>query len=281
MFYSGGFFDLENKENHAAFTTTKKDKDTGESDKKKWKTFVPVTLKMLIESKITQSDSFEIEGESVNDVIIWGRLLSREELPTRTIFEVNDSTGSMRVTFYNREENVLPNCFKNLDYEHGMYAKIFGNARVFKEAKAIVGAWISKITDFDELCNHYLQVFIGSAVRTNGILPSEEISNEKSKAKTIEEVHQILKTSIERIKLTKLQITKEDFFDAVKAEVNYCDFEKGLNLLIEDMQIFQESTGELTLTGIKINLNNNYKILYSLCFKFYLWLSINNKIHLL
>ena len=210
MFYAGGFLDKESKDCNTTFGTTKK--DSTDTDKKKWKSFVPVTLKMLHDSNITQGDSFDIDGEAVNDVIVCGRILSREELPTRTIFDINDSTGSMRVTFYNREENVLPHWLLNLEYDLGIYVKIFGNARVFKEAKAIVGASISKITDFDELCNHFLQVFIGHSIRVDGVLPSDDIIEARIKWKTVEEVNQILKSSIDKIRLIKLQVSKEELF---------------------------------------------------------------------
>jgi hypothetical protein len=43
-----------------------------------------------------------------------------------------------------------------------MYAKVFGQIRVYKEEKAIVGTNIKAITKFDEVPNHFLQVFVAS-----------------------------------------------------------------------------------------------------------------------
>ena len=37
-----------------------------------------------------------------------------------------------------------------------MYVKVFGNVRVFKEDKIIVGTHIRAVTKFDEITNHLL-----------------------------------------------------------------------------------------------------------------------------
>ena len=41
-----------------------------------------------------------------------------------------------------------------------MYVKVFGTIRVFKEEKAIVGTHIKAIAKYDEITNHFLQVFV-------------------------------------------------------------------------------------------------------------------------
>jgi hypothetical protein len=43
-----------------------------------------------------------------------------------------------------------------------MYAKIFGTVRLFKEEKSLVGTHIKRIEKFDEVSNHFLQVFVAS-----------------------------------------------------------------------------------------------------------------------
>lgn len=55
-----------------------------------------------------------------------------------------------------------------------MYVKVFGTIRVFKEEKAIVGTHIKKVEKFDELTNHFLQVFVAHNIRHKGILTNKD-----------------------------------------------------------------------------------------------------------
>ena len=242
---SGGFFDTDNAPATAFNASTKK--DFGDGEKKKTKMFVPVTLKMLHKANVTNDDQFEIEGETVTDIIIVGRLLSRDDQPTRTSFDVNDNTGVFRVTFYNREENVLSKSLQNLDYEQDCYVKIFGSIRIFKDNRAIVGTHITRITDFDELTNHFLQVFLGSCVRRKGVLKTSDVTEGgEGKPKSEEEIKEVIKNAFNRITKDKPKASKDEIFTAVKASVTYPEFEKGLNALVDDMVIFSGEPGSYT-----------------------------------
>lgn len=53
--------------------------------------------------------------------------------------------------------------------------KVYGNIRVFKEEKAIVGSHIKKIEKFDELTNHFLSVYVSHCIRKKGILKPREL----------------------------------------------------------------------------------------------------------
>jgi hypothetical protein len=48
--------------------------------------------------------------------------------------------------------------------------KVYGSVRVFKEEKALVGTHIKKVEKFDEITNHFLQVFVAHNIRTKGVL---------------------------------------------------------------------------------------------------------------
>lgn len=242
---SGGFFDTNNEQATTGAGTMRKDQV--DPDKKKTKMFVPVTLKMLHKCSVTQDDNFEIEGETIQDVIIVGRLLTRDEQPTRTTFDINDNTGVFRVTFYNREENVLPKCLQNLDYEPDCYVKIFGSIRIFKDNKAIVGTHITRITDFDELTNHFLQVFTASCVRRKGLLSNQDLSGtEGTKDLNDEEVKKAVHEAFKNIVENKPQAKKDEIFTAVKSRVTFPAFEKALEALVDDMVIFSGENGVYT-----------------------------------
>ena len=44
-------------------------------------------------------------------------MISRNEQPTRTSFEINDNTGVFVVFFYHKDENQVPTALKHFEYE--------------------------------------------------------------------------------------------------------------------------------------------------------------------
>ena len=62
--------------------------------------FTPVTLKMLHDAPIGPDDNLEIDGASISEIIVCGRLISRIEEAMRVVFEINDNTGCFKVIFY-------------------------------------------------------------------------------------------------------------------------------------------------------------------------------------
>ena len=88
----------------------------------------------------------------------------------RVMFEINDNTGTSKIIFYQKDQGQLPSALRNFEYSQFMYAKVFGTVRVYKEEKAIVGTHIRKIEKFEEVTNHYLQVFVAHEIRTKGVL---------------------------------------------------------------------------------------------------------------
>lgn len=118
----------------------------------------------------------EYDGETINDIIIVGRLLKRMEEPMRTTFEINDNTCTFHVIFYHKGEHQVPIALRNFHYEQFHYVKIYGNIRVFKEEKAIVGMHVKRITNFEEVTNHFLSVFISNCIKKKGILKPRELA---------------------------------------------------------------------------------------------------------
>ncbi len=74
-------------------------------------------MKMIQEASPRPDDVCEIDGEAINDIIIVGRVVSKQEEPMRTLFEINDNTGSFKVIFYQKGENEVPMALKNFHYE--------------------------------------------------------------------------------------------------------------------------------------------------------------------
>lgn len=251
---SGGFFNVEN-ENNNNYESKKNNYEEGE--RKKTKMFIPVTLAMIsnANSMNQEDDTFEIDGEQVNDIILCGRVSARDEQPTRSTFILNDNTGTIKCTFYNRDENVLPKYLQSFDYEEDCYVKLFGTIRMFKDVKQVVGAHLSKIEDYDVVTNHFLQVFVGSCVRQKGILGSQDfVKGEAAGAKgelTEEDKIKLVKDTASRLvedsksNNTGDNVTKNAIFKHLNSKLTFPEFEKVIQKLIDEMEIFEEENGAI------------------------------------
>ena len=247
----GGFFD--DAQNDQPKETTNYNASTSkysDADKKKPKLFLPMTLKMIKEADCSSDDKFTIGGEELNDVIVIGRVYQKEEHPTRTIYDINDNTATFRVTFYHKEENVLPKYLQDLKFEADCYVKIFGSIRKFKESRSIVGNHATRITEFDAITNHFLQVFVAHETRTKGVLTEDDLQDgEAAQAETdpakrksfIEET--IMKALEEACKQTgKSNATGDEIFNLVKQKnVKHPEFKTTIDNLVDDMKLFGEN----------------------------------------
>lgn len=215
---------------------------------KKMKIFKPVSLKMIKDCAVGENDIFELDGETYSEVIFAGRVLAMEEHPTRTTFDINDNSGTIKVTFYHRSENNPPKCLQELDYEENCYVKIFGNLRCFKDVRAVVGMTITKIKDYDELTNHWLQVFIAEAVRKNGVLSSSEAAHGSSSGPlSEEEVRRLVKEVFDKFKIHKSQCRRAEVYAELKKKISERELDDAINYLLEDMQIFEQEKGVYSL----------------------------------
>lgn len=151
----------------------------GNQQRRKNKVFSPVTMKMIAEAQPRPDDVCDFDGEPINDIIIVGRVTQRYEETMRTLFEINDNTGTFKVIFYQKGENETPIALKNFNYQQFMYVKVYGTIRVFKEEKAIVGTHIKKIEKYDEITNHLLQVFVAHCIRKEGVLTNKDLQGQQ------------------------------------------------------------------------------------------------------
>jgi RPA family protein len=130
---------------------------------------------MLHDAPIGPDDNLELDGQSISEIIAVGRVIGKTEETMRTVFEINDNTGSFKIIFYQKDTNQVPTALKGFEYKQFSYVKVFGNIRVYKEDKAIVGTHIKRISKFDELTNHFLQTFVAQSVRLQGVLPQKDL----------------------------------------------------------------------------------------------------------
>jgi hypothetical protein len=83
-------------------------------------------------------------------------LISVQDDGLKTFFEINDSTGIATLVFYKKDASVVPVSLKDFNYTPGMYAKVFGQFRVYKDERNVVGTKMNAVVKFDEVTNHFL-----------------------------------------------------------------------------------------------------------------------------
>eukprot|EP00347_Sterkiella_histriomuscorum_P015705 403356006 len=146
---------------------------------KKSKIFVPVTLKMVQECGARHDDVCEFDGDVICNIVVLGRLIQKRTEPQRTQFEINDTTSSFRILFYHKSESEQPEMIRKLNAKPLQdYVKIFGQIQVFKDQKAIIGAFIRQVNSSDEITNHFLSVFTSHQIRKNGALKPSDLGIE-------------------------------------------------------------------------------------------------------
>lgn len=82
----------------------------------------------------------------------------------------------------------MPTALRNFNYDQFCYAKVYGNIRVFKEEKAIVGTHIKRIEKFDEMTNHFLSTYVAHCIRKKGVLKPRELAMDHNAANGISDM---------------------------------------------------------------------------------------------
>ena len=242
---SGGFFDDVENTNNAYPSMSKKVFDDGE--KKKTKYFVPVNIAMLLEAQTGEDDQFHIDGEAITDVILVGRVFDKEQSATKISYMLNDNTGCLKVNFYTKEETSVPKYLEEFLYEEDCYVKIFGNIRVFKDNKSVVGAHLKKITDHDAITNHKLQVLVSQEYRRKGPLNNQDLTEQKKGDEMTEaELKDLIVEAAKKHAGDSNAISKDELFRKLGSKVTFPVFEKSLAKAVDNMELFEDESGNLT-----------------------------------
>jgi hypothetical protein len=125
--------------------------------------------------------------------------------------------------------------------------KIYGTVRVFKEQKAIVGTHIHRVTDFDEITNHLLQVFTGHCIRKKGVLSEKELQTHtgsgKKAPRTFEESKKLVLDTIKNLTNGGGGLVFRDKLKSIlSGKMDEIEFNKVIEALVEDMLLMSTDT---------------------------------------
>mmetsp|Transcript_21329 Transcript_21329/g.18469 ORF Transcript_21329/g.18469 Transcript_21329/m.18469 type:complete len:148 (-) Transcript_21329:1999-2442(-) len=135
---------------------------------------IPLTVRDLLKASNGADDVCEIDGVPVDQAIVIGRVFKLEEQSTRAVFHIDDTTGSIQIAHYKRQDN--PTAI-NIDFKDNMYVKCVVVVRPFKNQKMYVSNVIQPVTDYNQVTYHFLNCFLAHAQRVKGALPKPDPTN--------------------------------------------------------------------------------------------------------
>jgi hypothetical protein len=155
--------------------------------------YSPITCKNFMDASSLPDDIFYWEGMFFKDICLIGRAVSVSTSSKNTQIMVNDNWGSVDVTIMYKDYESQPVWAKKI--QQNDYYKFYGQGKVFKDRKAIYLTHASKVTDFNEITHHFLNVFLNKCIREKGVLSPLELkkghrllnnANEESKDSSYE-----------------------------------------------------------------------------------------------
>ena len=142
---------------------------------------VPITCQMFENSTPWPDDEFYTPGLFFKEIVVIGRIINVATSAKNMRIMVNDSTSTIEVTVLYKDYDSQPYWSKRI--KEGSYYKIYGEAKNFKDKKSILATNASAIYDFNELTNHFLNVFLNKWIREKGVLSPLELKEGKKIAK--------------------------------------------------------------------------------------------------
>lgn len=150
----------------------------GSSEKPiKEKSMVPATIKMIKAAPFNkEKNTIDLDGVSPEFVTIVGRLGEVESQSTKDIFQISDGTGSLQLTRWKEENNILAN-ERFSECVEGTTVWVVGGVKQYGDVYSIQVYSMRKIEDFNEMTHHLLEVMLTHARNTKGPIPGSAAAN--------------------------------------------------------------------------------------------------------
>ncbi|KAL0476448.1 replication factor A2 [Acrasis kona] len=135
---------------------------------------IPICVMQAVYAENTAEDTFKIEKVEINMVSLVGKVVSVTPKNNRISFTIEDVSGKIEVNLISkiREEVV----------EH-QYVRIYGFLRRWKDQTNILAVSLKKVTDFNEITFHTLDVIYSTLYLRKGLLPQESTKSAYTQAK--------------------------------------------------------------------------------------------------
>ena len=147
-----------------------------------------------------------------------------------------------KVIFYQKDGSQVPAPLKDFEQVENVYVRIYGEIRVFKDERAIVGHFVKKVEKMDEMTNHLLQVFVASNIRTKGVLAKEQMDNKGAKPAAPrgggKDVQATVLDLMKEVTKNNRFAHRNDLWTICQNQMSHQDFKNSLDALMEDGAIY-------------------------------------------
>jgi replication factor A2 len=123
------------------------------------KSLQPLTIKsILCAEEPLPGSNFVIDDREVNHLTICGQIMSVNVQSAHTTYTVNDGTSDISCKVWTNDDDSSGGSDTNSVLAEDEYVKVFGRLNVYQSLRSINVFRISKITDFNEVTLHHLEV---------------------------------------------------------------------------------------------------------------------------
>lgn len=120
-----------------------------------FQTVTPLTIRMIKESHQNPSDdSLQIDGKTVQKVVVYAKVLDVVNKHTNTEYVVDDSTEVMKIIQYVSDDNQNP----QQPAQIGDYVYINGAIRSVEGERTVLAHHVRVVSDHNEITHHLLSV---------------------------------------------------------------------------------------------------------------------------
>lgn len=118
---------------------------------------LPVTSAM-IQAATASSDTFLLEDKEISQVTFVGEIMEVVEAQTNVMYKVDDRTGPwIEVRKWLEEQETEAEIEKRSECREGIYVRVVGHLRSFKQQKSVIVFSIRPVLNFNEITSHLME----------------------------------------------------------------------------------------------------------------------------
>eukprot|EP01128_Nolandella_sp_AFSM9_P008599 TRINITY_DN5286_c0_g1_i1.p1 TRINITY_DN5286_c0_g1~~TRINITY_DN5286_c0_g1_i1.p1 ORF type:complete len:267 (+),score=58.78 TRINITY_DN5286_c0_g1_i1:142-942(+) len=144
-----------------------------------------MTMKQFLESNQPnpEEEAFVINNHTVTQGAFLGQVLSVENSSTSLIFQIDDGTATARVRIWVEHDVTSYAKNRSVEWGPGVYVSFFGDLKAYSGMRTIVTTKLTKLTDFNEISYHFLDVIHTHLLLTRGApIANGDVAAANSKA---------------------------------------------------------------------------------------------------
>lgn len=119
-------------------------------------TLTHVTVRQLQTASRGHDDTIRVDNREVTLVTLLGRITSVQELESNIVLVLTDGTGEIEARLFSKNGRFVDR--HKAEWIPGLYVRVFGQPRLFSNTMQINAYRFERITDYNDLTLHFLEV---------------------------------------------------------------------------------------------------------------------------